>query len=444
MTKQTRVEPRKLKGFRDYPPAECYGREQILATIRRHARLAGYQEIATPALEYADVLLGNGGEEADKEVYRFMDHGDRLVALRYDLTVPFARFVAEHQGTLPLPFKKFQTGEVWRGEKPQKGRYRQFCQADFDIVGADTALADAEVIGVLASALQELVPVPFTMALSHRIVLSALIRKLLPGLDAAREPQVLAALDKLGKIGPEKVVALLCEQPGVATEAAQALLALLQPSGPEGTPLDPIAEVLRGDAAGEQGLIRLRQVQAMVRLLAPSDRMRVQVDLSIARGLGYYTGIVFETFIDGLPGFGSISSGGRYNELVSRFSSQELAGVGGSIGVDRLLAGLEELGALPHALPAQLLIAVMGDEVAEFALQVLATVRAAGIAADIAVKSGKLAQQLKHADRLQIPWVAVIGSDEQAQSAVMLKHMATGKQNLVRVAEIVPALTIPS
>ncbi|WP_176736937.1 histidine--tRNA ligase [Oligoflexus tunisiensis] len=428
MSTQERITPRKLKGFRDYLPQQASLRKHIQDRIYQKAQQAGFLPIDTPVVEYAETLLGTGGTDTDKEVYRFEDHGERMVALRFDLTVPFARFVAENYSELVFPFKKVQIGNSWRGEKPQKGRYREFCQADLDIIGVDSLAADVEVLSCIMSNLVDLVPGSFTMALGHRIILSGLIKACLPQLVAGGENRTLIALDKLAKIGEPAVKDLILQIEGAEAQGAERLLRVLQGRNAAGhTDLNPIKELLAGTPALQE-IKRLEETVGLLQQLYQKTKANVRIDLSIARGLGYYTGIVFETTIDGLDGFGSISSGGRYNGLVSRFSSQELAGVGGSIGVDRLLAALEQLGLAEDKTRRGIFIALAGEEGRSYGFQLLGELRAAGVMADIALKEGKLGNQFKFADKRQYQYVLTVGGDEVASKTVSIKDLASGQE----------------
>ena len=362
-------------------------------------------------------------------MYKFQDHGGRDVALRFDLTVPFARFVAENQGTLVMPFKKIQIGDVWRGEKPQKGRYREFCQGDLDIVGSDSLAADVEVMGCLGSILDQILPGGYTIAIGHRQILSALIRATLGPLDEAGETGALIALDKLGKIGHEAVAELLGQIPGAFEGGALRLLAVLA----------------QRDAFGSSDLVRVQrelpQTDPMAELFARFARTRdilcalfaggkgaVRLDLSIARGLGYYTGVVFETTVNDLAGFGAICSGGRYDKLVSRFSRQTVPGVGGSVGVDRLLAALEELGIAFDQEKGGIFVAIAADSALDYGFQLTKRLRKAGFCTDIALKEGKLGNQFKYADRKGFAYVITVGDEEQGQQVFSLKEMASGTE----------------
>ena len=433
MKTQNLIDPRRLKGFRDYPPALMAHRQAIISKIREGAQLAGFQEIGTPVLEFAEVLLGQGGDETDKEVYRFTDHGDRAVAMRFDLTVPFARYVAEHQGEMIFPFKRLQIGDVWRGENTQKGRYREFCQCDLDIIGVESVAADIEIVSCLIEAIANVAPTPFTMAIGHRTVLSSVIRATLPSVLASKpdiETAVLIAIDKLAKIGPDGVAKILMALPGASSSEVAALLKSVTAKTPSGdSDLEFIRSLLGQDLQAIEAVDRLLETVTIVRKNLATDGFgKIRMDLSIARGLGYYTGVVFETTLDLLPGFGSVSSGGRYDGLVSRFSSRSLGGVGGSIGLDRLVTGLEELGLASPKKTRTVFIAVATDDARVYAFELLMTLRRSGIACDIGLTAGKLGNQFKHADRCGYPLVLTVGSDEMAGRTFSIKNMAAGTE----------------
>jgi histidyl-tRNA synthetase len=412
-----RVKPRKLKGFRDYPPELMVPRQHLMDKMRKQAALLGFQPIDTPALEYCETLLGQGGGDTDKEVYRFQDHGEREVALRFDLTVPFARFVAEHQGTMQLPFKKLQIGPVWRGEKPQKGRYREFYQCDLDIIGVDSEAADIEILGAFQSILSDMDVGPFTMRIGNRGMLSHVIKECMPSVDEAGTKAVLIAIDKLEKIGTDKVVNLMVENITGATEGGARLLIKKVTGNPfEAVPAD------------QPDLQRFKStIDCLNKMADISGKGTIKADLSIARGLAYYTGVVFETVLDDLPNFGSICSGGRYNDLASRFSSRELPGVGGSIGLDRLLACLEELKRLPDFSRPGVYVAIASDDGRAYGFEIATILRNAGIATDIGLQK-KLNKQFNYADKAGAKFVITVGGSEVESQTYSLKVLGTGEE----------------
>jgi histidyl-tRNA synthetase len=429
-----KIEPRRLKGFQDYMPDVMEVRSGFQAAIRQQAKLAGFREIGTPALEFAETLLGQGSDETDKQVYRFEDQGGRKVAMRFDLTIPFARFVAEHQGVLVFPFKRLQIGDVWRGENTQKGRYREFCQCDLDIIGVDSANADVEVLSCMYRILCGFDLGGFTMRLGNRVLLSALLAKAFPGIDGVGETAALIALDKIEKIGGEAVALLLAKIPCASIDSAKNLLACVTAKDATGgTDTQVLQTYLAGNEAGLAELKRMNTILAIMgtvsnALPAGVHGGKIRFDLSIARGLAYYTGLVYETTLDGLPGFGSISSGGRYNNLAERFINRSLPGVGGSIGLDRLLAGLEELGKLGAVKSDLVFIAVATEDALESAANLAGTLRSAGVACHMGLTPGKVGNQFKHADRLGCLLVVTLGTSEVETNTYNLKNMKSGDE----------------
>ena len=428
MNGKVKVQARKLKGFQDYHPQIQKNRLHIMDLIRKHAGQAGFQTIATPALEYSEVLLGVGGE-TDKQVFRFKDNGDRDVSLRFDLTVPFARYVAENQGKINLPFKRLQIGDVWRAEKPQKGRYREFCQCDLDIVGVNSDEADIEILLCFQKILSEIDCGPFTMHVGHRSVLSAMIRHTLGSLSPDQETQVLIALDKMDKVGQEKVNELLSDIDGVNANKCSLLTQALSDKTDQGTNLEKVRELLSGDTEATKELDNLVSLVDLISSLCANGQGSIRVDLSIARGLGYYTGLVFETTLDSLPGWGAICSGGRYNYLVQRYLNQEIPGIGGSLGLDRLIAALQEMDKLlPSSHENTVFVAMSSSGLREHGFSLAHKLRSAGISTDIALKVNKLGAQFKHANRMGYPVVLILGEDEIAQNSFSVKNMATGDE----------------
>src|SRR5437867_125898 len=347
------IQPRTLKGFRDYLPDLMLQREWMMEQARKVYQSYGFAPIDTPALEYAEILLGKGSAETDKQLYRFTDHGGRDVALRFDLTVPFARFAAMYVPKLGTPFKRYHMGPVWRGENTQHGRYREFWQCDFDTIGTTSNAADIETALVIHDLMAALGFERFRIHVNNRLVLNGLLEEVgLAGQTAA----VLKALDKLPKIGPEAVRQEMVDQAGVAVAAAEQVLSLVQTAGTDAEALDRLQRDFGGNPKAADGIVRVRELLDVTRAAGvPEERLRL--DLAIARGLDYYTGTVYETFLDDLPGIGSVCSGGRYDNLASLYTKQVLPGVGASLGLDRLLAAMEELKMLQGtATPAPVLM----------------------------------------------------------------------------------------
>ncbi len=417
-----KVSPRRLKGFQDYTPEIMEKRLMILQTARNLAKCAGFQEIATPALEYAEVLLGVGGE-TDKQVFRFTDGGERDVAMRYDLTVPFARYAAENYGQLPIPFKRLQIGDVWRAEKPQKGRYREFCQCDIDIIGVDTLSADLEILLTVSKILLKIIPVPFTISCNNRVILSFLIRKILGLHDEKSEQEALILLDKLDKQGKESVVKQFSENLNVPEIKSSELLDLISTFHQ-----DNVSSLTKffEDAEIKETWKRFEETLKIMQEMTRGTHCKIEMNLSIARGLAYYTGIVYETTVDNVSGFGSVCSGGRYNNLAERFVDHDMPGVGISIGVDRLTALLMEKEGVQAQAPAQVYIAVAGPDCVADAFKLASRLRDSGISVDLSLKEQKLGSQFKNADKRGFHWVVVVGGDEVKAQLYPLKNMKTG------------------
>src|SRR5262245_14239036 len=310
------IEPRTLKGFRDYLPEAMMPREALVGTAQSVYRSFGYSPIDTPALEYFEVLAGKGSDETDRQMYAFDDHGGRKVGMRFDLTVPLARFAAQHVSELGLPFKRYHIGTVWRGENTQRGRYREFMQCDFDTIGTRSVSADIETALVIHDLIRQIGvafgrELKFTIRVNNRAVLSGLLAKL--GLSA-KSTAILRALDKLGKIGREKVAEEMVAIAGATDEQARQVLKLAELTGTNNEVLAHLASLVAGNAQGEEGIERLRQIVRGAEAGGVADGL-LQLDVSIARGLDYYTGAIYETFLGDLTTIGSICSGGRYDNL---------------------------------------------------------------------------------------------------------------------------------
>jgi histidyl-tRNA synthetase len=423
VTEPVRITARTLKGFRDYLPAAMIPRERLIEVARRVYRSYGFSPIDTPALEYLEILSGKGGEETDKQLYKFMDHGDRWVGMRFDLTVPLARFIAQHAAELGTPFKRYHIATVWRGENTQRGRYREFVQCDFDTIGTKSVASDVETALVIHELLATIGFSRFAIRLNDRGVLNGLLQKL----DLAdKSVPVLRALDKLGKIGPGPVAEEMQATAGATAQQAAAVLRMTQVAGSSDDVLRQLEPMLAGNEAGSAGVARLAEVLAAVRA-AGVPETRLRLDAAIARGLDYYTGIIFETYLDDLPGIGSVCSGGRYDNLAEMFTSRELPGIGASLGLDRLLAAMEELGMVEKvAAPAPVFIPFFDPARLHDYLKLAAAVRAAGIGVEVFCEAKKLGQQLKYADRRGFRVALIAGSNEFAAGTCQVKDLAGG------------------
>jgi histidyl-tRNA synthetase len=415
------ITPRTLKGFRDLLPAQALAREQVLQVARQVYRSYGFAPIDTPALEYLDILTGKGSEETDKQLYRFTDHGNREVGMRFDLTVPFARYAAQHIGVVGTPFKRYHLATVWRGENTQRGRYREFMQCDFDTIGTTSPVADLETVLVVHDLLEAIGLERFTIRVNDRRILAGILESL----ELAEQATVvLRALDKLGKQPPAAVAQELTGQ-GLSATAAEQLLTLADLAGPPADILAGLEPLVGTSAVGQAGIKAVSDLFAGL-AAAGVAAGRVVVDPVIARGLDYYTGIVLESFLDDLPGLGSICSGGRYDNLAGLYTKQPLPGVGASLGIDRLLAGLEELGRLATAeTPAEVFLAHFDSAHVGDYLRIAAALRAAGMAVDFYPEPKKLGQQLKWAGKKGFRLAVVIGSEEFAGGTAQVKHLAT-------------------
>src|SRR5262245_10092926 len=404
------IQPRTLKGFRDYPPELMMPREQLLEQCRRVYRSYGFAPIDTPALEYAEILLGQGGEESDKLIYRFKDHGDRDVALRFDLTVPFARFAAMYVPKLGTPFKRYHMGPVWRGENTAHGRFREFWQCDFDTIGTTANAADIEVVLVIHDLMLALGLERFCIRVNNRLVLNGLLEQL--GL-AGKTREVLVALDKLGKIGRDGVAA---EMAAKAVDAAQAdrILNLAETTGSNAEILDRLRREFGQNAKAAEGIRRLDEL-LQVTAQAGIPEERIGLDVAIARGLDYYTGTIYETFLTDLPSIGSVCSGGRYDNLAGLFTKMALPGVGASLGLDRLLAGLEELNRLEKvATPAPVLVVQFAaDRLGDYQ-RMARSLRAQGIGVEVFPEAKKVGQQLQYGEKRGFKVALIAGPDEFA------------------------------
>ncbi|MGD0516500.1 MAG: histidine--tRNA ligase [Thermoguttaceae bacterium] len=441
MNEPQRITPRTLKGFRDYLPEAMIPRERLIDTARRVYRSYGFSPIDTPALEYLEILAGKGSEETDKQLYKFKDHGGRDVGLRFDLTVPLARFAAQHINELGIPFKRYHIATVWRGENTQRGRYREFMQCDFDTIGSRSIAADIETTLVIHDLMRAIGFEDFTIRLNNRTVLTGLLEKL--GLSE-RAVDVLRVLDKLGKIGPEAVAGLLISDAGVTVQQGVEIMRLSAINGSNDEILGQVDALVSDNQTGQEGMAKLREILAAV-MAAGVNKSRVKIDVSIARGLDYYTGTVFETFLDKLPGIGSVCSGGRYDNLAKLFTAQELPGVGASLGLDRLLSAMEELGMIEKvATPAPVFIPYFDPSRLHEYLKLAATLRAAGIGVEVFPDPKKLGQQLKYADRRGFRVALIAGTNEFAAGMIQVKDLQKTVQHDVPlesdVASVIKAI----
>ncbi|MDR0583275.1 MAG: histidine--tRNA ligase [Treponema sp.] len=402
------IEPKVLKGFRDFLPSAEIARRNLTEQIEASFRSFGFVPIDTPALEYADILLGKGGGETEKQIYRFRDNGGRDVALRFDLTVPFARFVALHQGEITFPFKRYHIAKVWRGENTQRGRYREFTQCDFDIIGSDSAASDFEILLMIRSTLLGL-GMDVRIRINHR----GLFNRFLSHIGAGEKSvEVLRAVDKLARAGEEETGKNLA---GLAGDScAQKILDFIGAGGGNAgktfeETLDRITALSGGPSPESERLGMLRRF-----MFDAGVEDSFSLDPSITRGLDYYTGVVFETFLTELPGIGSICSGGRYDDLAGLYSKNRISGVGSSIGLDRMLAAMESLGRGPAAASyAAVAIACVKQEHSGFYQALAAKFRQAGIPCEVFPEDagGNLVKQFVIAEKKGLRRIIIPGEN---------------------------------
>ena len=419
-----RIKPRTLSGFMELLPREQVLFDKIVAVLRETYSLYGFTPLDTPAIEASEILLAKGGgSENEKQIYRFMK-GDTDLSLRFDLTVPLAKYVALHYNELTFPFRRFQIGKVYRGERAQRGRFREFYQADIDVIGdgALDIMNEAEIPSIIYKSFTALGLTRFKLRINNRKVLNGLFALL--GLSE-QAGDVMRTIDKLEKIGADKVIAILTENFAVPQNTAVKLLSLLEAE-------DPMAAL--ADLKGQNELFDtgLEELSTVVKYMSafgvPQDHFTV--DLTIARGLDYYTGTVYETVMLDHPEVGSICSGGRYDNLAEYYTEKQLPGVGISIGLTRLFFVLQEQAMLNDALnsaPADLLILPMTEDL-DAAISFATALREAGVRAQLHCEQKKFKQKIGYADKLGIPFVAFLGEDEVKNGVVTVKDMQSGEQ----------------
>jgi histidyl-tRNA synthetase len=431
-----RSSAQRLKGFRDFLPEAMALRKHVIASFERVFQRYGYLPLETPTLEYAETFERKTSEEVETLMYRFTDAGDRRVGLRYDLTVPLARVVAMHP-ELPLPFKRYHIAPVWRAERPQRGRFREFWQCDVDTVGSAEPSADAESVAVAADCLDAAGFREYRVLLNNRKTLAALARY--SGAPPEQAGRIYRSIDKLSKVGPEGVREDLLAR-GLEPAAADRVLQLVGLEGDNRERLLGMEHLLADDP---EGLAGVREMQAILDLLPCFGvaEGRCVVDPALARGLDYYTGVVFETVVDE-PKVGSVMGGGRYDELVGVFSGRRLPTVGASLGLERILEVLEELHLVEAPrVGANVLVTVFDSGSLPESLRLATELRGAGLRVEVYLgPPGGLRKQLQHADRLGIPAALLLGPDERAAEEVTIRDMRTGDQRRAPRAEAALAL----
>ena len=427
MDPMEKIQPRTLSGFMELLPGAQQQMERIMQTLRQIYSRYGFTPLDTPIIEDSRVLLAKGGGETEKQIYRFTK-GDSDLALRFDLTVPLAKYVALHYGELSFPFRRYQIGKVYRGERAQRGRFREFYQADIDIIGDGTLdiINEAEIPAIIYKTFSELGLERFQIRVNNRKVLNGFYAML--GLTE-QSGEIMRTVDKLDKIGPEKVGVLLREDVGLAAERAEEILAFIAITGSNAQVLAALERYRGRHPLFDEGLEELSTVARYLTAFGvPEDHFRV--DLTIARGLDYYTGTVYETAMLDHPEIGSICSGGRYDNLAEFYTDKQLPGVGISIGLTRLFYVLGEQGYLNEALntaPADVLILPMTDDLAP-AISLATQLREAGIRTQLHCEKKKFKAKITYASKLQIPFVIFLGEDEIQSGSITYKNLSTGAQ----------------
>lgn len=447
------------KGTRDFSPEEMVKRNYIFDTIKSVFRKFGYQEIQTPSMENLDTLSGKYGDEGDKLIFKILNSGDFLSkvspeelqaadakkltskvsekALRYDLTVPFARYVVAHQNDLALPFKRFQIQAVWRADRPQKGRYREFYQCDADVVGSESLLNEAEFVLIYQEALSRLGLKDFSIKINNRKILSGIA-------EIIGKPELIidmtVAIDKLDKIGMDGVLNELLER-GFTQADIEKLKPIIELKGDNLEKINQLKTVLAHSEVGQKGIEELESIFGYVQHLhAPTQNLKL--DITLARGLNYYTGAIFEV-VSNEVSMGSIGGGGRYDDLTGMFGLKDLTGVGISFGADRIYDVMEELNLFPktHNQSTRVLISNFDAAAETYALPILSQLRAQGISSELYPQGAKLKKQLAYADAKRIPFVILIGSDEMNTGLLSLKNMESGEQKSLALDAIIPIVS---
>lgn len=448
------------KGVRDFGPQVMARREYILDTIKKVYKKFGFAPIETPAMENLSVLTGKYGDEGDQLIFKILNSGDFLSevreknidvlsaepkkilpfvsekALRYDLTVPFARFVVMNRNDITFPFKRYQIQPVWRADRPQKGRYREFYQCDADVVGTDSLICEAEIVLMIKEVLIGLGLSQFAIKINNRKILTGIAETVGA---TGRESEICVAIDKLDKIGEEGVVKELLER-GISQPSVDKLMPILKISGSNEQILSKLEAEISGSEAGKTGIAEIKEVLKLIAAFG-TQVPELQIDISLARGLSYYTGAIFEVKALGVQ-IGSISGGGRYDNLTGLFGLEGVSGVGISFGVDRIYDVLNELNLFPESAAAGVKAMITNfDENAQSAgLALLSELRKQGISAEIYPKADKLKKQFGYADSKKIPYVVILGDEEIANKVFALKNMLSGEQKKLNLQLLIKEL----
>jgi histidyl-tRNA synthetase len=429
--------PQVLKGMRDFPPDQMLVRQHVMNAFRTVFERYGFEPIDTPVIEYLETLTGKYGED-EKLIYHFEDHGGREVGLRYDLTVPLSRFIATHRHELTFPFKRYHIAPVFRADRPQRGRYREFWQCDVDAVGTSSMLADAEVVMVWMDSLSAINMPNYVVQINHRKLLQSLATY--AGVPAEQTPTIHRAIDKLDKIGRDGVNEEMLRHE-ISAEAAERVLDLVALSGPASDVLRELRERLSDIPMALEGLGELESLfEYLVEMSA--DSRHYTLNLALARGLDYYTGPVFEAQVKE-PSIGSLGGGGRYDGLIGMFTGEQLPATGSSLGVERIVDVIQELGLVqPRGSVSDVMVTLFNEEMIGPSLGLVMTLRRAAINAEIYLDARRdLRRQIQYADKRGIPIVAFLGPDEVAQGKVNLRRVSTNEQVSVAQSDVASAVS---
>jgi len=446
------------KGTRDFFPSQMIRRNYIFDTIKSVFQLYGFQPIETPAMENLSTLMGKYGEEGDKLLFKILNSGDFISnvpdvllnekdsikltnkisekGLRYDLTVPFARFVVQNRNELVFPFKRYQIQPVWRADRPQKGRYREFFQCDVDVIGSDSLLNEVELIQIVDNVFNRL-NIGVTLKINNRKILSGIAETI--G-EANRIVDITVAIDKLDKIGLEKVNQEL-EQKGVSKSAIDKLQPILALSGSNEEKLEQIESVISGSEVGMKGIVEMRSIFSYLKNI--DLKIHFELDLTLARGLNYYTGAIFEVKANDVA-IGSITGGGRYDDLTGIFGLPGVSGVGISFGADRIYDVMDQLNLFPESAltTSKVIFTNFGPAEELYVLPIVVKLRQAGVSCEIYPEASKMKKQMEYANRKKIPYVVLAGESEINTGKLTLKNMETGEQSLVTPDELISKLTL--
>ena len=429
-----KVEPRTLSGFMELLPAPQVKMEKMMETLRKCYSVYGFTPLDTPVIESSEVLLAKGGGETEKQIYRF-NKGDSDIALRFDLTVPLAKYVAQNYGQLTFPFRRYQIGKVYRGERAQRGRFREFYQADIDIIGDGKLdiINEAEIPAIIYRSFSQLGLKRFKIKVNNRKILNGFFS--LAGMTE-KATEIMHTIDKMDKIGPLKVRQILMDEIHMFSHKADDIMDFMAINGSVSQVIEALERYKGMDETFDTGLEELKSVtKYLADFGVPEENFAI--DLSIARGLDYYTGTVYETEMLDHPEIGSVCSGGRYDNLAEYYTDKQLPGVGISIGLTRLFYVLNEQGMLSDEIvsaPADALVIPMSEELG-YAISAATTLRDAGVRTQLYCEKKKFKAKMSYADKLQIPYCVLIGEDEMAAGVVAVKNMASGEQQLLTPAE---------